>query len=362
MERYLYELARFLAAGAEVHVFAVDHDPLPGVAFHSIRAPARPILARNLAFRARARRAVDAAGAFDLVHSVGGAVANPDVVTLQYCQPAWGEALRTLRSPAMTLRRRAVQEISWRVNAVFERAAARGASGRGGLIACSRRTAEEAARFYGTRGATAIHNAVDSAAFTPAGPGEREVLRRARGMGNDGFDVLFMGEYVRKRLDIALEALARSQHPKMRLRVVGRGPLEPFARLARELGVGDRTTFAGFARETRDEFRACDAFIFPSWYEPFGMVVAEAMACARPVVASSVCGAVEVMAPGATGMVVDPPGDVDAYANSLDLLATDRGRAQAIGGAAREAVTRLDWAGVHAATTEVYRRVLAAGP
>jgi len=96
------------------------------------------------------------------------------------------------------------------------------------------------------------------------------------------------------------------------------------------------------------------AFACPSVYEPLGIVNLEAMACGTAVVASRVGGIPEVVADGATGLLV-PPDDPAALADALNALARDPGRAQAYGKAGRErAVAEFSWPTVATATAGLY--------
>ena len=99
-------------------------------------------------------------------------------------------------------------------------------------------------------------------------------------------------------------------------------------------------------------------FACPSLYEPLGIVNLEAMACGTAVVASRTGGIPEVVADGATGLLV-PPGDEIELAAALNELIRDPARAQAMGQAGRErAVAQFSWASVATQTAELYAKVI----
>lgn len=88
--------------------------------------------------------------------------------------------------------------------------------------------------------------------------------------------------------------------------------------------------------ELQQLFRSSRAVVVPSvWAEPFGIVVLEAMAAGRPVIATSTGGIPEIVAQGATGVLV-PPGDAFALAGAMTSLLTDSPLAERLGAAGRD--------------------------
>ncbi|MCF6745377.1 glycosyltransferase family 1 protein [Blastococcus sp. KM273128] len=200
---------------------------------------------------------------------------------------------------------------------------------------------------------------VDTSVFTPRGPvaprGDRKRL-------------LVLGRLVeRKGQDDAVRALRAV--PDAELVVVG-GPAageldaDPEVRrlrvLAGEAGVADRLVFTGaVARaDVPAWIRSADVVLAVPRYEPFGITPLEAMACARPVVATAVGGLQDTVVDGVTGDLV-PPRDPERLGAVLAALLDDDGRRAAYGAAGVErARTRYRWARVVADTETVYRQVL----
>jgi glycosyltransferase involved in cell wall biosynthesis len=132
--------------------------------------------------------------------------------------------------------------------------------------------------------------------------------------------------------------------------------------LARSLGVRDHVTFRGQLgqHEMPAVYRSADVVVCAPWYEPFGIVPLEAMACGRPVVASSVGGLIDTVVEDATGLHV-PPRDEQAVAAAVAALLDDPVRREALGRAGRKrAENRYTWRKVAADSERVYER-LAAG-
>ncbi|WP_238993680.1 glycosyltransferase [Nocardioides caldifontis] len=130
-------------------------------------------------------------------------------------------------------------------------------------------------------------------------------------------------------------------------------------RLARDLRVADRVTFTGAVgrADVPALMAASDVVVAVPWYEPFGIVPLEAMACGRPVVGSAVGGLLDTVVPGVTGELVAPRRP-DLLADVLRSLLSDHARRAAYGRAGRRrAVATYQWSQVAAATEEVYASV-----
>jgi D-inositol-3-phosphate glycosyltransferase len=97
------------------------------------------------------------------------------------------------------------------------------------------------------------------------------------------------------------------------------------------------------------------------WYEPFGLVAVEAMACGVPVVASAVGGLAESVLHEVTGLHV-PPRQPESIAAALGRLLADEGERRAMGAAAHRRAQRFGWDRVATQTLAVAREVLASSP
>jgi glycosyltransferase involved in cell wall biosynthesis len=206
---------------------------------------------------------------------------------------------------------------------------------------------------------------VDSSLFRPDGPAEDRGSR---------FRVAAVGRLVpRKGVDIAIEALAR-------IRDAGRDDIEflivggsgeaddpgsdPEARrlmeCARAWGVQDQVVLRGRVPQSElpKILRSVDAVVCSPWYEPFGIVPLEAMACGVPVIAASVGGLIDSVVDGVTGIHV-PPRDPEAVAEAILQLVDHPQRAASLGRAGRQRTrSRYSWDRVAATTAKVYRSTL----
>lgn len=204
---------------------------------------------------------------------------------------------------------------------------------------------------------------VDTSAFTAKG---------ARAPKDARHRILSVGRLVpRKGVDIAIDALARVVKGGVDAELVvlgssgGTSEEDPeIARLAesaRASGVADRVRFMGQVEQAELPrwYRSADVVVCTPWYEPFGIVPLEAMACGVPVVAAAVGGLRDTVVDEETGLLV-PPFDADATAAAIERLLNDSSTRSAYSRAGRERVrTKYTWQRVARDTADVYARVVA---
>ncbi|MDR5700587.1 glycosyltransferase [Agromyces aerolatus] len=214
------------------------------------------------------------------------------------------------------------------------------------------------------RSITVIPCGVDLDHFSPDGPAEG---RRAR------YRVLSVGRLVpRKGVGTVIEAVAALVHQgvDVELVVVGGGSgaddrtdpeLERLRAIAERSGAAGRIDLRGRLpqAELPTLYRSADVVVCAPWYEPFGIVPLEAMACGVPVVASSVGGLIDSVVDGRTGRHV-PPRDVEAIASAvLGLLEHETERASLGANGRRRMQSRYSWDRIAADTERCYRAVIA---
>jgi glycosyltransferase involved in cell wall biosynthesis len=210
---------------------------------------------------------------------------------------------------------------------------------------------------------TTVHYGIDP------GPYERISERRradVRAEWDIPRDALAIGTVARlvpqKALHVLLKAYARYRalaRQDSRLVLVGRGPLEgELKALSRQLGLEGKIVWAGFREDIPTVMNAFDVFVLTSFYEGFGLVLLEAMAASRPVVASRVSAIPEIVQDGMTGLLCEA-GDHEGFANAL-LRLEDAGVRSRLGAAGHNRVAvYFTLERMATATLSIYKECLA---
>jgi glycosyltransferase involved in cell wall biosynthesis len=221
------------------------------------------------------------------------------------------------------------------------------------MVANSQSVADDARAALGGRvPVIPIHNGIDLQRFSTAGA--RLDLDALAGLPGSEGDVVRVGLVATfghwKGHKTFLEAVRRlPADSRVRAYVVGGAlyqtagsqlSLDELRRYAAALGVSDRVGFTGFVNHPEEALRSLDIVVHASTApEPFGLVIAEAMACGRAVIASDAGGAREIFTPGVDALT-HPPGDAESLAARILELASDRDRRARLGRAGRETAER----------------------
>ena len=215
-----------------------------------------------------------------------------------------------------------------------------------------------------------IHNGIDPEIYRPRP--SPETLARF-GIDPSRPFALFNGRITRQKGLTLLLAAALKLDPDYQLVIVASSPDTP--EIAAEVAaLAERVAAERGNLVWIDHFIARDdlihlhshasVFVCPSIYEPFGLVILEAMACETPVVASRVGGIPEIVVEGETGYLVDfDPADVDSFtsvlANRIGELLRDSTMAAKMGKAGRERVLKhFGWPAIASKTVQLYESLL----
>lgn len=373
MNVYVLELSRELAGlGYEVDIFTRRDGDLPRVEqiapnLRLVRINAGPpepiekqaIMSFLPEFAADMRRfAAEQPEPYALIHS-------------HYWQSGWAGALlaRELNVPHIVMfhtlgevkNRARISEQEPKLRIRHERTIARRATA---IVTASEHERGLLERYYGADRARmhTVPCGVDLERFRPQ---DRQASRQKLGLDPTGPVLLWVGRLEKlKGVDILISAVAQLDDRNFTLLIVGGD--ERAHELKAELRAQAET--AGVAANVRFEgpvmhedlpayYSAADVCVVPSYYESFGLVAVEAMACGTPVVASRVGGLISTVTDGVTGYLI-PWRCPEPFAERLELLLDNDELRASFGRAGREAVERFRWANVADAVAALYESLL----
>ncbi len=235
------------------------------------------------------------------------------------------------------------------------------------IVCVGQREQAEAARRYPHKRVVYLPNGVDPAAFAH---GDGPAFRRAHGIPLDAELLLTVGRLdPQKNQALLIDVLdrLRTRRPRLHVALVGAVTNEPYratleAAIAAR-GLGGRVTVVGGlpagSPQLVDAYHAADVFVLPSQHEPFGIVVLEAWAAGRPVVASRVGGVPFFVTHGRDGWLFDSGAGAEA-AEAVDGLLANPERARAFAEAGqRLAASDYSWERITDRLLALYDEVLA---
>ena len=161
-----------------------------------------------------------------------------------------------------------------------------------------------------------LYNGVESERFVPDA---------SRGKDNPPRVVLVGQDFARKGVDIAIRALARSSSLGVVLEVVGKDDPALYRAIARKLKIEERVRFLGALRDVPAILAGAWALVHPARFEPFGMVIPEAMLMGVAPIVSKASGASEIVRDGVDGRVVDGEAPA-AWAAAIGDVVANRDR------------------------------------
>jgi glycosyltransferase involved in cell wall biosynthesis len=209
------------------------------------------------------------------------------------------------------------------------------------IIAVSERVAKALGRrsYVENNKVIVINNGIDIEAFKPS-EDQRKRFRDKLNILDQDRAILFLSLISKQKgTDIAIKALNELSHiNNIKLIIAGDGEyLKEAKLLVKYYGIESRVIFAGFIsnEDTPKYYNVSDIFIFPTLrLESHPIVLIEAMACMKPIIASNIGGIPNVIDDGLNGILI-PPGDFRELARQIDLLVNDHSYSKTLGSNAR---------------------------
>lgn len=328
---YCREMARALSETHEVHVFAsaIQRDGLERVHFHTLPAWRAGLSIWHVCFfvMANLRFAWNRLfeRKFDLIIGVGGLTPFANVATSHFVHDSAEEQQHAHGyAPEQSVGLLARLDfaiysllLTWLGRRYYRTTNAR-------VVAISQAVKRDLERFEGLPVDTAavIPNGVNIARFHPRNRGRyRAGMRKHLGLAENEVAVLFAGNaWGRKGLRAAIQAISGDGLDHVRLVVVGEGDPQAFLAGVSEQ-VRTRIVFAGpQPREIERFYAAADIFLLPTLYEPFGLVILEALASGLPTIVSQRAGASEWLTDGVDAVLLKDPADAEEIRAALRLV------------------------------------------
>lgn len=232
------------------------------------------------------------------------------------------------------------------------------------VIACSLYMEEELKRIFQTPGdkLRVIPNGVYSNEFQNTNIDPAKI--RSRYSAPEEKVIFHIGRIVREKgLGVLLEAMPRvlEVEPRVKLIIAGKGPyLDELRHRAYQLGIYNRIYFTGYIDDnTRNAlFQCADVAVFPSLYEPFGIVALEGMAAGTPVVVSDTGGMSEIVKHGVNGLKAYTNNVISLADNIIWALQHPDHTLQMKRKAMEDIETLYNWERIALKTRDVYQQVL----
>lgn len=350
--RYVAELASRFKARHDVHIFSTTfEEPNPErLTYHRVPSWRANVVTTLPTFFFNA--ALKVRGKFDIVHAQGFCGPRQNVVTAHICNAAWFAAIDRYHVPQSWRKRvfRALATAAERF--VYRPVAARR------FIAVSERVRRDLKQYHDLDDKVrVVYHGTDLQRFHPRNRAQwREPLRRQLGLADSEVAAIYVGDWQKAGAGL-VGSLALV--PQVKLIVVTRTPESMVRAEARAAGVEDRLLFLPPTDEIQRYYAAADLFLFPTFYDTFGLVLTEAMASGLPVITNLEAGAAELLVAGESGLLTDDPWQPQPLAVHLHALSTDETLRHRMGEAARAVVERRGWDEVADETMAVYEEVVA---
>jgi glycogen(starch) synthase len=234
------------------------------------------------------------------------------------------------------------------------------------VICCTQYMANEVASFFHTPKdkIDIIPNGVEASRFAAYDGVDLTRFRSMYALPEEKI-VFNVGRVVQEKgVPVLVEAMPKvlAENPAAKFVVAGTGDsLSALRARAWKLGIGDKVLFTGFIPdEDRDRlYKVASCAVFPSLYEPFGIVALEAMAAKVPIVVSLVGGLQEVVKHSETGITVYPDNPESLAWGINHTLARPDWAAQRVANAYRVVLEQYNWRRIAQLTIKVYERIVA---
>ncbi len=342
--KYILEVSKYLSKrGHEVHIIANTFDEIKGVIYHKMPSLGREysLLENGSIFLLETLYAK--VKKFDITFSQPGRFWLPDICHVRFVTQS---ALEMMKKEGLN---------PGSVSKIFSKIEKLSLKKCKHVIAMTEFVKNELVEKYRIDGEkiSVVYDGVDAKKFTPhLRKKYSKLIREKHGIEKDDKILLFVGNpFSRKGLHYLISSLryVSQKENNFKLLILGKSlegdPIEKYLKLAEKHKVKDKIIYGGFSREVHKYFSASDVFVFPTLYEPFGLVILEAMASGLPVITSSTryCGAAELIEDHKEGILLENPRNPIEISEKILYLLENRNMLKKIGRNAHKKAKKYTW-------------------
>lgn len=335
--RYAVEITKYFAEkGHEIHVFCNEHDEAPArnIFFHKIPVFSKILknfYLQEFCFFIFATLIVNLyriLHRLDLVYSQPGRFLSPDICGVHFPTAAYS-----------------TKGIPTKILCFIEKFNLREAKK---IIAVSNLVKRNLMEIYKVKEEKidVIHNGVNIIEFSSKKRKTyRNEIRRKLKINNKEILLLFVGSpFARKGLEYLIKALPLIKG-NVRVLIIGKDRIKPYIKLAQKLNVNDKIIYIPFTKDIHKYFAASDIFVFPTLYEPFGLVILEAMSIGLPIITSChfYCGAAELIENKREGLLLENPRDPEEISRRINFLLQNKKLTKYISEKAVSKAKKYNW-------------------
>jgi len=350
--RYVVETSKHIAENNELHIFTNNWDPLD----HRIIIHKIPTFTSNFyvweAFFMTISTLVTKFYKFDVTLAQPTRYFSPDVAEMQFVYRNWNDYRDKNHIPVPNGDRFLPFIEKYNIKRAKQ------------VIAISESIKNEVLHYYHLpeERVNVIYNGVNTTDFTPENRSKYfNEIRDRHNISKEEIVLVFAGNpFVRKGLKYTIESLPHLKTKNYKLLIIGGDDpnKQPYVEIIHDLGLDDKVIWLGITPEIKKYFAASDIFVLPTRYEPFGIVIAEAMASGLPVVTSKLAGAAELINDGNDGLHIIDPTDSVEIAEKLNYLIQSDNVRKEMGRKARKKAENYSWENAAKQMLDVFEKAV----
>lgn len=371
ISRYVAELAEWFSKEHDVHVFTSSWEDVNSdkIQFHKVPITSfeylknRKKYALNLLFEvASFRRNTEKTikeYKFDIIHTLGDYSGYCDVYTAQSCHRAWLKIAQNQTKSIIGKLKKSTFNPLHRIILGPEDHIINSCKM---IISVSNGVKNEILDNYKVpeNKIIVLPNGVNIEKFSTQNKDKyRKDIREQYGLNENDFVMIFPAhQFERKGLEYIFKAMNNLNDNNLHLLIVGRDSSSTYNSMAKNLGIEKQILFTGETPFIERLYAASDIMIFPTIYEPFGLVVTEAMASGLPVIVSKIAGAAEIMNDRKDGILLKDYADINEITKAILFCKRNTGAMAELGKEARKTAEKYSWDYVANKTYIIYQQIV----